>query len=400
MSEIKYEIKTVEQAFAVVHKDPWGLKHVPEEFKTYEVCLAAMHKEPRAIAFVPEEMKTYEVCHAVFEKDTFVLGYIPEELKTYEMCLAAVKQMGYTLRFVPEKFRSYEICLAAAQNDIDYNGFEYVPDEFRTSEFCFLAVKHNSRSLKYVPEKYLTPEFLLKVVQFDTWNIQDIPDKFFTDALATMLLDDIHNISATFDKEKAVGYFVSKFPSQYRKEVIQRIKDTCGIVLVCRCEERKTKNISVIEMKPRGEGDDDMWGTIEHVKWRGQEYWWLYLSQCQICNEYWLVGQDHRINDIYCLHRLNAEQANEIIANDNWPNIFDKFETLLEIAKEHNIRWSFCCPVNDSPLGDTIENLALERPFIKVSELSKLLNINTETALLLSNRVMENNASVKITLDV
>jgi len=400
MSEIKCEIKTVEQALVVVHKDPCGLEHVPEEFKTYEVCLAAMHKEPRAIAFVPEEIKTYEVCHAVFEKDTFVLGYIPEELKTYEMCLAAVKQMGFTLRFVPEKFRSYEICLSAAQNDIDYNGFEYVPDEFRTSEFCFLAVKHNSRSLKYMPEKYLTPEFLLKVVQFDTWNIQDIPDKFFTDALATMLLDDMHNISAIFDKEKAVGYFVSKFPSQYRKEVIQKIKDSCGIVLVCRCGQRKTQNMSVIEMRPRGEGDDDMWGTIEIVKRKGKPCWWVYLSQCKICNEYWLVGQDETINDIYCLYRLNVQQANEIIENDNWPNIFDKFETLLEIAKEHNIRWSFCCPVNDSPLGHTIENLALERPFIKVSELSKLLNINMETALLLSNRAMENNASIKITLDV
>jgi len=80
------------------------------------------------------------------------------------------------------------------------------------------------------------------------------------------------NISASFDKEKAVGYFVAKFPPQYRKEVIQKIKDSCGIVLVCRCEQRKTQNISVIGMHLRGKGDDDMWGTIKHVKWRGQQY--------------------------------------------------------------------------------------------------------------------------------
>jgi len=399
MRKVFCEIKTQEQALAAVQKDPWYIEYMPDEFKTCEVCLAAVRQDGYTLKYVPEKFRTYEMCLAAIQQSDGALEDVPEQLRTYEICLAAVQNYGDELRNVPEQFRTYEMCLAAAQNKIEYSGFECVPEEFRTLKFYLLAVQHNGRMLKYVPEEFVTSEFLLKAVQFDTWNIHYIPDKFMTDALVSMLLDDIHNISATFDKEKAVGYFVAKFPSQYRKEVIQKIKDSCGISLVCRCEQRKTKKISVIEMKPRGEGDDDMWGTIVTVKRKGEPYWWLYLSQCKICNEYWLVGQDHRINDIYCLYRLNEQQANEIIENDNWPNVFENFEELLEIAKEHNIRWSFCCPVNDSPLGDTIENLALERPFIKVSELSKLLNINIETALLLSNRTMENNASIKITLD-
>ena len=164
------------------------------------------------------------------------------------------------------------------------------------------------------------------------------------------------------------------------------------------CECDQWENLCVIEMTKNT--CDYIFDIMEELKKRGGPYWWLYLSKCKICNEYWLIAQEERIIDSFCLNRLNLKQANDIIENDIWPNIFDKYENLLKIGVENNIRWHFLDPLNDSPLGYTIEELAIERPFIKISELSKLLNINTEIVLLLSNRVIENNASVKITFDV
>lgn len=164
------------------------------------------------------------------------------------------------------------------------------------------------------------------------------------------------------------------------------------------CECAQWESLCVIEMTKNT--CDYIFSLMEKIKKREEPYWWLYLLKCKICNEYWLVAQEERIIDCFCLNRLNLKQANDIIENNIWPNIYDRYEDLLKIGIENNIHWYFLDPINDSPLGYTIEELAIERPFIKISELSKLLNINIETALLLSKRVIENNAAVKITFDV
>jgi len=125
-------------------------------------------------------------------------------------------------------------------------------------------------------------------------NIYYIPDEFITDAFVSILLDNIEDISANFDNEKDVRCFIAKFPLQFREKVVKRIIDSYGIVDLCKCKQRKTKNICVVGM---GNDDDDIYATMERVKRRGEPYWWLYLSKCKICNEYWLTGQDHSIND-------------------------------------------------------------------------------------------------------
>ena len=162
----------------------------------------------------------------------------------------------------------------------------------------------------------------------------------------------------------------------------------------CKCEQRN--DLCVIDM---GAENDDIHTTTERIKDRGEPYWWLHLSKCKICNTYWLIAQEERLNDIYCLYRLNPGQVNDIIENNIWPDVFDRYENLLKIGYENNKRWSFFDPVNDSPLAIMIEELAIERPFIKISELSKLLNLDIKTTLLLSNRVIKNNSSVKLTFD-
>ena len=136
------------------------------------------------------------------------------------------------------------------------------------------------------------------------------------------------------------------------------------------------------------------------IKKRGEKYWWLDIRKCKICNQYWLVAQEERTNDIFCLNRLNEKQVNDIIKNNIWPIVFDKYETLLELAVQNNLCCIFFDPIYDSPTSQTIEDLALERPYIKISELSRLLNINIETALHLSKEVIKNNSILKITFDV
>jgi hypothetical protein len=89
------------------------------------------------------------------------------------------------------------------------------------------------------------------------------------------------------------------------------------ISMGCECEQ--WDNLCIIEMT--AETCDYMSNILELIKKRGMSYWWLYLSKCKRCKEYWLIGQDHRINDIYCLYRLNLKQANDIIEKNNWPSV-------------------------------------------------------------------------------
>ena len=162
----------------------------------------------------------------------------------------------------------------------------------------------------------------------------------------------------------------------------------------CNCQHRN--DLCVIDM---GGEEDDIHIRMEKLKVRGEPYWWLYMVKCKVCNDYWLIAQEERHNDIYCLYRLNLLQVYEIKEKDIWPEIFDKFENLLKIGYENNKRCSFLDPENDSPIAYTIEDLAKERPFIKISELSKLLNIDIETTLKISEKVIKNNQLLKITLD-
>jgi len=139
---------------------------------------------------------------------------------------------------------------------------------------------------------------------------------------------------------------------------------------------------------------------FEDIVRKGQPQWWLSVRKCKKCNEHWLVAQEERTNDIFCLNRLNKKQVDDIINENIWPAVFDRYETLLEIAKQNNLCYIFFDPINDSPIIWTIEDLALERPYIKISELAKLLNIKSENAVKLSKKAIEKNPRLNITFDV
>ena len=142
------------------------------------------------------------------------------------------------------------------------------------------------------------------------------------------------------------------------------------------------------------ENENDNIFSLIKLKDRGNNIWWLYLSQCEICKEYWLVAQEERHNDCFCLKRLDNETAIKILNDNIWPSIFDKYEYLLQIEMEAGKSVRFWDPLNSS-LKYTIEDLTIEHPGIKLSWIAKLLNIDINLAKDIAKKVTINN-SLKI----
>ena len=74
----------------------------------------------------------------------------------------------------------------------------------------------------------------------------------------------------------------------------------------------------------------DVLGTFEEVRRRGQPYWWLSATRCTACGQAWLVGQEERVHDVFCLRRLDEVEVRAIDEDDRWPTDFDTYERLLE----------------------------------------------------------------------
>jgi hypothetical protein len=131
-----------------------------------------------------------------------------------------------------------------------------------------------------------------------------------------------------------------------------------------------------------GSDEDEYLNTFEEIKKRGNPFWWLYLSNCTVCNTYWLIAQEEKINDDYCLKRLDLDEVSEIINLNKWPNVFDHYENLLKLEKEfgHSVR--FIDPLCSS-LKETTFDLLNERPSITAIEISDLLNVEMEHAKIL-----------------
>ena len=142
------------------------------------------------------------------------------------------------------------------------------------------------------------------------------------------------------------------------------------------CECASLKDIVVVDMAHPGQ----TMATLNEIKSRGGELWWLEVSQCSECHTPWLVGHEERQNDVFVLRRLSETEFQGILDNGVWPTYFDEYETLLQLGRDegHSVQW--VDPIGDSSLLSTITDLARQRPGIRVSELAVLLNIDFETA--------------------
>lgn len=147
-----------------------------------------------------------------------------------------------------------------------------------------------------------------------------------------------------------------------------------------RCECITLRDLADVGM---GEEDENIFRTLEERAKRGPPLWWLSADQCTACGQWWLVAQEGRINDVFFLKRLSSEDGDRILKTNQWPDDFDKFETLLRLGRERGHSVRFPCLL-DSSLLWTAADLARERPGIRISALSYLLNVDIRRAELIA----------------
>jgi hypothetical protein len=162
--------------------------------------------------------------------------------------------------------------------------------------------------------------------------------------------------------------------------------------LPCRCVTLSSH--AVVDM---GEESDQCLASVERRYTRGEPLWWLWAGECTRCGQWWLVAQEERHNDVFCLRRMSSSEGQDL-AQGVWPPDFDTYESLLRLGKEAGRRVDFVDPESAKSLRWTIADLANARPGIRSSELASLLNLDPDLAAALSERAIRED-KVEILID-
>jgi hypothetical protein len=171
----------------------------------------------------------------------------------------------------------------------------------------------------------------------------------------------------------------------------------------------RLRSLDVVDMgsfqapQPAFEADrtwshEDVFRTLDRVKERGPPRWWLWAARCRVCGQGWLVGQEERQNDVFCMKRLAPDRLRELVEDGRWPTDFDRYETLLRLGADAGRSVRFVDPLASS-MSTTVVELATARPGISVRELAGLLAVDVELARELARRAVEA-TGVRITFDV
>jgi hypothetical protein len=162
-----------------------------------------------------------------------------------------------------------------------------------------------------------------------------------------------------------------------------------------RCSCIETADLAVLGF---GSASEPFLRSMEKLRDAGEPRWWLSCMRCRECDQAWLVGADSRLNDVYCLKRLQADDTAGLLSSGSWPVDFDRYETLLRIGYEAGRSVEYDLPLESRELYWCMADLARERPGIAVSELAQLLHLGTAIAWQMARRVMESER-VDIRLD-
>jgi hypothetical protein len=195
--------------------------------------------------------------------------------------------------------------------------------------------------------------------------------------------DALDVLSADFGSSAAVANV---------RQILRAFAARTSSWLECSCVT--LAKVAVVDMGSRG---DEM-ATIEERRSRGEPWWWLWCGECSRCGQWWLVGQEERQNDVFCLRRLDAPEVKELLDKDVWPADFDSYESLLRLGCDAGKAVRFVNPEEASSLRSTIADVAKARPGIQVSELCTLLNLEPDTARTLAERAVREDG-VAIQLD-
>jgi hypothetical protein len=125
--------------------------------------------------------------------------------------------------------------------------------------------------------------------------------------------------------------------------------------------------------------DERVFETLDLVRNYGDEKWWLYVSNCRACEQYWMVAQEERIHDNYCLRRIDRKALTEIIEHSRWPDDFLTYEQILRLGREAGNVATFLDP-KSLALVETAQDLRRARPDISIEDVAFALAISTKQA--------------------
>ncbi len=216
----------------------------------------------------------------------------------------------------------------------------------------------------------------LPTSEFESWlyknsNFEDVAgEEFYLEVIST----NFKNKPALYDlKQKLEEYMRQKLP------------------LSCEC--MSVPNITLTNMgSPR---ESQIFSTLEEIKEYAKERWWLHLSQCKNCSQFWLVAQESRQYDIHYFKRLEKADAENIIQNNTWPKCFETLEELFVMGKHSNVFVEFVDPL-DSSLIHSVEDLKKARPEISTAEIASLLNIDECVAIEISNNISKPHLQINL----
>lgn len=145
----------------------------------------------------------------------------------------------------------------------------------------------------------------------------------------------------------------------------------------CCCSE--LADIAIIGMGDAEGMDARIFETLDLVRNYGDEKWWLYASTCRACGQNWMVAQEERIHDNYCLRRIDRDAINEIADHSRWPDDFLTYEQILRLGREAGYVATFLDPKSPA-LVETAQDLRRARPEISIEDVAYALAIPTKQA--------------------
>lgn len=202
--------------------------------------------------------------------------------------------------------------------------------------------------------------------------------------------DGMGELETRLGSEKALDVLSADYGSAAAvaevRNTLRAFATGISTLLACRCVT--LPKVAVVEM------GSEVVATIAERRSRGQPWWWLWCGECSGCGQWWLVAQEERQNDVFCLRRMTPTEADDVLRNGVWPSDFDSYESLLRLGRDvgHSVR--FADSERASSLRWTITDLAKARPGIRVSELASLLNLDDDLARVLADRAIRDDGVV------
>ncbi|MBX9885328.1 MAG: hypothetical protein K2X68_10185, partial [Novosphingobium sp.] len=140
------------------------------------------------------------------------------------------------------------------------------------------------------------------------------------------------------------------------------------------CECPLLRDLCAVPMGSEGL-DERVFATVRPIIDHGGAQWWLYLSRCTACGQYWMVAQDDRIYDEYLLRRLDGSAAQGIATDSTWPPDFITYEAVLRTCRIFAHPPIFFEALSHA-LVQTAHDVRQARPSITEKEIADLLGIS------------------------